>query len=241
MRWSARKFVLVGLAVGLAASGGAALWTEEQRATSARGVPLTVEPTTPETSQDFAALAAEVARLKGEMKNDLTTLRSQLASVDRDQDTADRQLNQIADKMSQASLEGAPSAANDEKAETASLTSEQERERAAAHDRAELTLMEGTLHAETPDPTWASTARLALQTTFQHEALPGIQMLNAECRRTLCRMELSLDGSTAQNSYRNLPNLAPWSAPSFIQIDTETGSAVMYLAREEHSLPQMTE
>src|SRR5688572_9938321 len=188
MRWSARKLVLVGLPIMLAASGGAALWTGEQPYTSAHAVPPAAEPATPGTSQDLAALATEVARWKGELKNDLTTLRSQLASMDRDQGATDQQLNQIADKMSQVGLEAV---ASDKEAEAAYLTPEQERERAVAREQAELTLMEGTLRAETPDPAWANTARFALQTTFHQAALSGIQMVDAECGRTLCRMELS--------------------------------------------------
>jgi hypothetical protein len=179
-----------------------------------------------------------VARWKGEMKNDLTTLRSQLASVDRDQGATDQQLNQIADKMSRVGLEEATS---DKEAEAAPLTPEQERERAAAREQAELALMEGTLRAETSDPAWANTAQLALQTTFQQEALSGVQMVKAECGSTLCRMELSLDDSTMQESYSSLPDLIPWSAASFLQLNTETGAAVMYLAREEYSLPELQE
>lgn len=92
--------------------------------------------------------------------------------MDRDQGATDQQLNQIADKMSQAGLEAA---ASDKETEAASLTPEQERERAVAREQAELTLMEGTLRTETPDPAWANTARFALQTTFQQEALSSIQ------------------------------------------------------------------
>ena len=54
-------------------------------------------------------------------------------------------------------------------------------------------------------------------------------------------MELTLDGSTARESFRNLFDLAPWSGQSLVQIDTETGLAVMYLAREEYMLPQVAE
>jgi hypothetical protein len=241
MRWSARKLVLVGLGVGVAAYSAATLWLYEQPHTSARVVHPAAGPTKQGRPSNIEALAAEVTRWKGKLKSDLTALRSQLARVDRDQDATDQQLNQLADKMSRADFEGATGAARDEGAEAVPLTPEQEHERAAARDQAELTLMEGTLHAEKHDPAWGSTAQHALHETFQKQAIPGVQMVDAECRSTLCRMELALDDSTAQDSYRNLLNLAPWSGPSLIQIDTETGAAVMYLAREEHTLPQLPE
>ncbi|NOT55156.1 MAG: hypothetical protein HOP18_11160 [Deltaproteobacteria bacterium] len=241
MRWSTRKSVLLGLAVGLIISGGTILWMHEQSPSTTRIMAPVTEPATPKTSQELAALAAEVARWKSEIQSDLSTLRSQLANVDRDQGSTNQQLDHIADKINQLGSEEATSAAGDKKDEGAPLTSEQERERERAHNQAELTLMEGTLRAETPDPAWASTAQLALRTTFHQEERPGIQIVDAECRRTLCRMELALDSSTTQDSYRTLPDLVPWSAPIIIQVDTETGAAVMYLAREEHSLPRMRE
>lgn len=175
------------------------------------------------------------------MASELTTLRAQLASVDHDQSATDQQLDQIANKLSRVGLEQASNTVSDKNIEAPPLTPEQEQQRAAARDQAELALLEGTLRAETPDPAWASTARLALQTTFQQEALSGVQLGTTECRKTLCRMEFSLDDSTLQESHTNLPDLIPWSAPGFLKINTETGVAVMYLAREEHSLPEIPE
>jgi hypothetical protein len=84
------------------------------------------------------------------MKNDLTTLRSQLASMDRDQGATEQQFNQLAGKMSQAGLEVT---ASDKEAEAAPLTPQQEREHAVAHEQTELTLMEGTVRAADDVPT----------------------------------------------------------------------------------------
>lgn len=241
MRWSARNIILVGLGVGMIASSAAALWLHEQPDTSARLEHQAVDPAMQGTSKDVAALEAEVRRLKGETEDDLTALRSQLAQVDRNQALSGYTLTQLAEKINRVGLEGSAVSAGDEKANAAPLTSEEERERAAAQTQAEIELMEGALHAEQPDPAWANTAQLALNTTFQKEAIPGAQLVDAECHSTLCRMELSLDVSTVQENVRNLFDLAPWSGESFIHIDTETGLAVMYLAREEHALPQLTE
>jgi len=251
MRWSARTIVLVGLGVGVAVSGAAALWRQAQPNIDEPVGRQATDPTKGGTPKDIAALEAKVAglkadkeqlaRLSGELKGDLTTLHSRLAQVDRDRDATSHKLTQLAEKMSRTDLQGSPVPARDDEADGTALTLEQAREREAARTQAEIELMEGTMLSEKPDPAWASSAQLALQTTLQKEAIPGVQMVEAECRTTLCRMELSLDGSIPQDNFRNLVDLAPWSGQSLIQIDTETGLAVMYLAREEHSLPQLTE
>lgn len=242
MKWSARNIVLVGLGVGLVASSAAALWFHEQPNTSARAEHQAANPTTWGTPKDIAALEAEVQRLKGETEDGLMALRSQLARVDQDQDSSGDKINQLADKINRAGLDGSSvPAAKDDKADSAPLTPEEESQREAARTQAEIGLMEATLRAEKPDPAWASTAQLALHTTLHNGAPPGVQMVGAECRATLCRMELTLDGSTAQESFRNLFDLAPWPGQSLVQIDTEAGVAVMFFAREEHALPQLTE
>jgi hypothetical protein len=242
MRWSARTVIVIGLGVGVVASGAAALWLHERPNTSAHTWQQAADPIMQGASKDIAALEAEVQRLKGETEDSLMALRSQLARVDQDQESSGDKINRIADKINRADLDGlAVPAANDDKADSAPLTPEEEGQREAARTQTEIGLMEATLRAEKADPEWANTAQLALHTTLHNGALPGVQMVGAECRATLCRMELMLDGSTAQESFRNLFDLAPWSGQSLIQLDTETGLAVMYLAREEHALPQLTE
>ena len=242
MRWSARTIILMGLGVGVAASSTAAVWLYEHPNTSAPAWSHAADATARGTPKDLETLGAEVARLKGETESDLTALRSRLARVDRDQESSSQSLNQIAEKLSRAGLDGSTvPAARDDKADGATLTPEEERERATARTQAEIDLLEGTLRAEKSDSAWATAAQLALHTTLHKEALPGVQLMKAECRTTLCRMELALDGSTAQESFRNLIDLAPWSGQGLIQLNAETGLAVMYLAREEHTLPQVTE
>ena len=252
MRWSARTIILMGLGIGVAASGTTALWLYEHPTTSVPAWRHATDATAQGTPQDIETLGAEVARLKadkdqlaklsGEMKSDLATLHSQLARVDRNQESTSQRLNQISDTTGRDSLDGSTvPAARDDKADGATLTPEEERERATARTQAEIDLLEGTLRAEKPDPAWATAAQLALHTTLHNGAFPGVQIVGAECRTTLCRMELALDVATAQDSFRNLIDLAPWSGQGLIQLNAETGLAVMYLAREEYKLPQVTE
>lgn len=235
MKWSARKLVLAGVGFGVVASGAAALWLPERSHTPARAGHHAGGPTQGATPHDLTALQAEVARVQDELQSNLRSLHSQLARMDRDQDATSYKLNQLTDQLGR--VEGADA----QEAEAAALTPEEGRARAEARLQAELALLDGTLRAERPDPAWASTAQQTLYDTFHPEALPGVHLLGAECRTTLCRMELALDDASQPDSYRGLLHLAPWSGPSFIQINTETGETVMYLAREAHSLPQLQE
>lgn len=240
MRWKARKMLSVGLGFGLvlAGVGAAALWMHEHpntsRAFPARAWHQAADPAKRIMPADIEALKAEIERLKAdkkglarlsdEMKSELTSLRSRLTQVERDQESIGR----------------AP--LGDEKADAPALTPEEELERAEAQTQAQVELIEGTMLTQKTDPEWANTAQLALHEVFQSEATAGILLMNAECRTTLCRMELVLDGSVSpEDSFRKLTHLAPWQGQGFVRIDPEGGSAVVYLSREGDSLPQLIE
>lgn len=234
MRWKARKILSVGLGFGLVAIGAAALWIHERpdtsRAFPAPALHQVTDPVKRITPEDIEALKVEIERLKadkdqlarlsGEMKSDLTSLRN---------------------RITRAGLEGSTVPVRGEEADAANLTPEEELDRAAARTQAQIELIEGVVLAEKTDPKWASEAQPALNEAFQRETIPGMYLVNTECRTTLCRMELFLDGSTPEESFRNLVHFTPWSGESLIHIDLEGGSAAVYLAREGYSLPQLTE
>jgi len=157
-------------------------------------------------------------------------LHSQLTRVDRDQESIGRDINKIA----AAGLTGG------KEADALALTPEEEHERAEAQTQAQVELVEGTMRAEKIDLQWASATKLTLNEVFHSEAMTGMQLVEADCRTTLCRRELVLDDSTSpEDSFRKLGNLAPWQGQAFGRINE--GSAVVYLAREGYSLPQSKE
>jgi hypothetical protein len=97
---------------------------------------------------------------------------------------------------------------------------------------------EGTMFAEAADPEWASTAQRALQEAFHGEITAGLRLVQADCRTSLCRLELVLDGSLSpEATFEQLIHFAPWNGQGFTQIDEEAGVAVVYLSREGHELP----
>ena len=122
-------------------------------------------------------------------------------------------------------------------------TPEDEVRRAEAQVQAQIDLLEVTVLAEAPDPVWTSAAERSLQSVFQREEKAGFHLVQTECRTTLCRLELSLDGSVSpEESFHSLVQMMPWQGQAFIRIeDGEGGAVVVYLAREGHALPQALE
>ena len=252
MEAKAKKMLVVGLGLGLMLTGvgTAIVWMPERRAPSYESA--VVIPNQSENPVKFAtlehmqALRAEVERLKdsrsdleqlaAKVNSELALLRSQLALVSRNQAS----LAQHVDQIARADSEDLQAATRDKEAAAPELTPEEEIARTEAHVKAQIDSIEGTMLAEEADPKWASSAQIALDGAFQSEEVEGLKLINAECRTTLCRLELSLDGSTlAEENFRRLVYFSPWQGESFFQINHESGEASVYLAREGYSLPQM--
>ena len=65
----------------------------------------------------------------------------------------------------------------------------------------------------------------------------------AECRTTLCRLDLFPDGAALpEEIVDKLIHFVSWPGPGFMHITAgEPIGVVMYLAREGHTLPQIVE
>ena len=200
------------------------------------------EPAPRFTPEDVEALKVEVKRLhagteelerrSAAMNRELTSLRRQLPPVDRDQAAIGREMHQRA--------KAGP--AGNRAAEAPALTPEDEHARAEALTHAQLEVFESTIVEEHADPGWASAAQLALQEAFHSEAMAGLRLVQADCRTSLCRLELSLDGQMfAGDTFEQLIHFAPWDGQGFAQIDEASAAAVVYLSREGYALPQARE
>jgi hypothetical protein len=235
--------MVLGVGLVLAGIGVTALWRQDLPDTS-RALPPPVvsraaQPAPRPTPQDIKVLRAEVAHLKAErqdvqqlakeIRSELTALRSQLIQVEQDQASMGLERTKTA-RASRA--EGTA-------ADTPPLTAEEEHERAKAQIRAQIEVFEGTMLMENADPAWASAAELALQEALQREAIAGLRLVQADCRTSLCRLDLALDSSLSpEGIFEQLIHLTPWNGHGFVQIDEESGEAVVYLSREGHELPQ---
>lgn len=113
-------------------------------------------------------------------------------------------------------------------------TPEELREQADARIQLQMETLDGAMRAEQANPG----AQASLQQGFQRAAIEGLQLANAQCGATLCRMELTSDGSeTSDNTFRSLSRIAPWSGQGFARIDSQSGNIIVYVATEGHTLP----
>jgi hypothetical protein len=172
-----------------------------------------------------------------EMNGDLTSVRLQLDQIKKDQASMARYI----DQLSRASLEKTEVPAPQEEGASTKLTPEEVDEQAQAVLEAQVQFIEETILAEEIDTEWSSWAELALIDACQSENMTGFDVVDVECRTTACRVEISLDGSVSpEEGLHNLSFVEPWDGASFTKIDVgvEPFQAVVYLAREGHSLPQ---
>jgi hypothetical protein len=115
---------------------------------------------------------------------------------------------------------------------------EEKEEEALAQIREELDFLDNSLYAEYTDPEWSGSAVSSLYEMQNDDMAEGIEVLNADCRSTFCRMDVAIDPEGAEDNVRNLMQIIPWDGEVYVSIDDiGTGKAVVYISREEHSLP----
>jgi hypothetical protein len=101
------------------------------------------------------------------------------------------------------------------------------------------------LTTEKEDTEWSQRAVTAWTQVLQKEDLKGVQLNNIECRMTLCRLQLTFTAPPQGDAvfgqdFTKLILLAPWPVQGFGKIENPGGQApvaVLYIAREGHSLP----
>jgi hypothetical protein len=110
-----------------------------------------------------------------------------------------------------------------------------------------MAAIEDTFSSEEVDSAWAPAAELALREVMQHANVAAFALVQAECRTTLCRLDLAghaaPEGDAAVvEGFREVVGLLPWAGQSFGQIDMgEAPTAVLYLTRDGHVFPPMAE
>ena len=66
-----------------------------------------------------------------------------------------------------------------------------------------------------------------------------IKMIDSECKKTMCRVEVSYGGDEdARNEFLLSLGRPPFDGPSFATLSDEGKPTVAYIAREGHSLPR---
>lgn len=113
----------------------------------------------------------------------------------------------------------------------------------SAQFEAQLDLFESTLSVEAPDPQWTSEAENALGNNFAQYAEAAIDSVDVECGNSLCRIDLVVaQDQNIDDVQHQLSDLIPWNGELFFSIDTSEGGGItIYAAREDHSLPKITD
>lgn len=109
--------------------------------------------------------------------------------------------------------------------------------------------IESELSKEPVDQAWSETAVEDISTTVTQamEALVpedqrGLLAFDADCRSTICRVELSYhDADTLQSLAREVPHRLGWQTTGtarIVSLPDGSSSAVVYLSRDGHTLPK---
>jgi hypothetical protein len=250
MRVNATRRWLGGLGVGLALAGAGAtvFWIPAQREVSQELTRVVADagtnPAARVGGEEIATWHAERKRFEGERAraeqraarthHELSALRSRLTQLEHQQEALSRDSAQ----QTSAGLTGAPGTPSGAEAAAPARTPQEALEREAAHTQAQVEFLDQSLDAEETDPAWAEAAQHALDEAFRHEQMRGLTLVEHECRTTMCRLELHLDGSMSPaQTFHHLAQYAQWRGAGFVRIDN-AGSAVVYLVREGHTFPQ---
>jgi hypothetical protein len=113
-------------------------------------------------------------------------------------------------------------------------------EEVSARDRKRFEGLARKLAAEPLDPRWAPTAERLIADTLAKPVFKGSKLLDATCRSTLCRFEVSHETDAVRSRFGStLPTRLP-SMPSGSMRNAEGSDrkTIVYVAREGHRVPR---
>ena len=149
--------------------------------------------------------------------------------------TADRSEGQVSSGLAQSEVQ----VPDGVEVPFGEMTLMQQVRQADSGARAYRSLIDRTIEMERVDRDWAPRAAIALQAAFSSAAMSGYEVIETDCRTTLCRVDLWVDSDrlAVGDGYQRLVRVAPWSGHSFFLISKDPRYAVFYLSREGDTLP----
>ncbi len=100
-------------------------------------------------------------------------------------------------------------------------------------------LYQATLQSEVPDTAWSQMAEEQVMSSLS-EANDKLLTTDIECRESLCRLNVArANGATDDETMDAFDTHMEWAGEMSMTYDPKTGEAVVYLAREGHSLPSL--
>jgi hypothetical protein len=97
--------------------------------------------------------------------------------------------------------------------------------------------MESSFRQQTTDPDWSVKTKALIQDALAREKIAAENILNIECRNTMCRVELTNDDQHKLPKISNFPLLIGQELPSIMvdQISESNGSTttILYLSKDD--------
>ena len=238
----------IGATIALGAAAGA-LWWAQSVGGSARTPLVGAASTGVETVEaggDARSMPRELERLGAE-PTDATAaeersraLAARLAALEAKLARLSEQQSSLSRELQWQMRDSTPGwgAQNWQDETDGEMTPEERLEQAEAAGREQLDVIEETARAEHVDPEWAPAATLALHEAFSSEEMAGLELIEANCRTTLCRVDVWIDSSlTTEENQRRLMRASPWNGYVLFEISGDPPGATYYLAREGERLP----
>jgi len=222
-------FLISALGVVGVAVAGLTRWQfsfKEAASMVGSGLELKNPSTNPHKNSTYKGDTMRKLDQPSELRKELTGGRSQLKTVEEHQ----RQLLDSRLQRSEA-VTAAP-----ENHSVMATAPEEELARAEMEAQAQIDYLQETVITEEIDQEWAKASTLALEETLQHKELKGLHLVHADCRKTLCQLVLNLQEGS-EESLRKLPFFVPWAGEAFFHTNGQTGEALIFIAREGHTLP----
>lgn len=93
---------------------------------------------------------------------------------------------------------------------------------------------------ESTDADWAASAEQALFESSAHSAFEGAELLESECRSTMCRAVVHFRDPAAHSRFHQVIDLEPWTHGGLIH-ETGPNQVEVYIVRPGHRLPDTRE
>lgn len=105
-----------------------------------------------------------------------------------------------------------------------------------------MEVMETSLAEEQVDVAWSSSALDQIQRAFNSNELNGVGIIDLDCRKTLCRIEMDIDDPFLAAEYQlwlslKIGDILPQASMMVNQDEEGHSNATLFLAREGYNLP----
>ncbi len=223
-------YIVTGLALG-GVMGGSVVWFHQE---APQEVLIRTQENTESSTSPNNSLSGKHAPLEAgnrTLKASNINANLEIASLPRAIKPSQQNENKFAEHLDDEETIGAKKEKENETKEF--ISGEEQQESFSLTSR-----LEEILSTEESDQQWSILAESELYEAFSSEQVGGaLQVADAHCRSTLCRIRFSIDASKpSQENLRYLMDCWPWSGQFFFQF--QSGEALVYLAREGYNLPQ---